>query len=128
MSNLMPLVHLIAVVLASLIIVARGVTLFKGVEGHAPNPQARVVFVACQHLAMTVVALSGLWLLNAQNFVVEAWFYAKAVLFFVVLSSLAKAYKKDESILLVQRRGGWVIACIAWCAILALVWIQPVFS
>ena len=63
-----------------------------------------------------------------KDFQVETWFYAKVVLFLVMVSSLIKAYKKDESILLVQRKAGWGIALVAFVAIYGLVLVKPVFG
>ncbi len=42
-----------------------------------------------------------------KNFQVQPWFYAKIILFLVLLSSLMKAFKKDDTILLAQRRAVW---------------------
>jgi cell division protein FtsW (lipid II flippase) len=63
-----------------------------------------------------------------KNFEVQPWFYAKVILFLVLVSSLMKAYKKDDSVLLVQRRAGLVIAIISLAAIMALVIIKPTFG
>jgi hypothetical protein len=63
-----------------------------------------------------------------KNFDVQPWFYAKVVLFLALLSSLSKAYKKDDSVLLVQRRAGLFIAAIALIFIITLVIIKPVFG
>ena len=45
-----------------------------------------------------------------------------------MLSSFSKAFKKDQSILVVQRKAGLVIGCVAFVAILGLVMIKPVFG
>jgi len=50
------------------------------------------------------------------------------VLFLVLFSSLIKAYKKDDSILLAQRRAGLAIAVIALIGIIGLVIIKPNFG
>ena len=63
-----------------------------------------------------------------NDFKVQPWFYAKVVLFLVLVSSLMKAYKKDDSILLAQRRAGVFIGAVALVATLTLVVIKPVFS
>ena len=39
-----------------------------------------------------------------------------------------KAYKKEDSILLAQRRAGLVISAVALLAILGLVMVKPVFN
>ncbi|MCG2916426.1 hypothetical protein, partial [Escherichia coli] len=59
---------------------------------------------------------------------VQPWFYAKMVLFLVLLSSLMKAFKKDNQILLVHRRAGLFLGAIAFVAIMSLVIIKPVFN
>ena len=63
-----------------------------------------------------------------KNFQVQPWFYAKIILFLVLLSSLMKAFKKDNTILLAQRRAGLVISAIAFVAIIILVIVKPVFA
>ena len=63
-----------------------------------------------------------------NEFQVKPWFYAKVVLFLVVISSLIKAFKKDRSIALGQRRAGMFIGVVALIALFSLVIIKPVFS
>ena len=86
------------------------------------------IIVGLQHFSYSVLILSGLWLLWDNQFQVEMWFYAKVILFLVLVSSLGKAYKKDDSILLSQRRAGLVIAVVSLVSILALVMIKPNFG
>ena len=88
---LIKIVHMSAVSLACVVILARAMTLFKGVQGNQPNPAGRTAFVALQHLSMLVIVLTGIALLVMKNFDVQTWFYAKVVLFLVMLSSLSKA-------------------------------------
>jgi hypothetical protein len=45
-----------------------------------------------------------------------------------MLSSLSKAYKKEDSILLTQRRAGLFLAVVAMISILGLVMIKPNFG
>ncbi|CAB1220180.1 SirB2 family protein [Acinetobacter bouvetii] len=122
------IVHMISVTLLIAVVIARGFTLFIGVQGNQPNPVARKLFVAGQHLAMTLIILTGLTSLVIKNFAVQPWFYAKVILFLVLFSSLLKAYKKDDRILLVQRRAGFTIAVVALVAIIGLVLIKPNFG
>ncbi|WP_166169803.1 SirB2 family protein [Acinetobacter sp. SA01] len=122
------IVHMIAVTLLIGAILARAFTLFVGVNGNQPNPVARKFLVAWQHLAMTIIVLTGLTSLVIKNFEVQSWFYAKIILFLVLFSSLIKAYKKDDSILLIQRRAGLMIAVAALIAIIGLVIIKPNFG
>ena len=124
---LIKIVHMSAVSLACVVILARAMT-FKGVQGNQPNPAGRTAFVALQHLSMLVIVLTGIALLVMKNFDVQTWFYAKVVLFLVMLSSLSKAYKKEDSILLTQRRVGLFLAVVAMISILGLVMIKPNFG
>ena len=122
------IIHMTSVALALLIFVLRALTLFVGTQGQQPNPNGRVAFVALQHLSYTVVVVTGVVLLFMKHFDVEPWFYAKIILFLVLLSSQIKVYKKDENILLAQRRAGLVVGSIAFIGLITLVMIKPVFS
>ena len=121
-------IHLVGIALLFLIILLRAMTLFKGVENNQPNQSSRKLFVALQHSSLTIIVFTGIALLVMNDFQVETWFYAKVVVFLVMVSSLIKAYKKDETILLVQRKAGWVIALVAFIAIYGLVLVKPVFG
>lgn len=121
-------IHLVGVALLFVIILLRATTLFKCVQDNQPSQSSRKLFVAFQHSSLTIVVLTGVALLVMKDFQVETWFYAKIILFLVMLSSLIKAYKKDDSILLVQRKAGWVIALVAFIAIYGLVLVKPVFG
>ncbi len=126
--TLLASIHLVGIALLFVVILLRGMTLFKGVENNQPNQSSRKLFVALQHSSLTIVVFTGVALLVMKDFQVETWFYAKVVLFLVMVSSLIKAYKKDESILLVQRKAGWGIALVAFVAIYGLVLVKPVFG
>ncbi len=126
--TLLASIHLVGIALLFVVILLRGMTLFKGVENNQPNQSSRKLFVALQHSSLTIVVFTGIALLVMKDFQVETWFYAKVVLFLVMVSSLIKAYKKDESILLVQRKAGWGIALVAFVAIYGLVLVKPVFG
>ena len=121
-------IHVAAAALLFLVLFVRAMTLFKGTQNNSPNPKAWTVFVALQHSALTLIVVTGVIALFLKDFQVETWFYAKIILFFVMLSSLINAYKKDERILLVQRRVGWGLALIAFIAILGLVMLKPSFG
>ena len=126
--TLLASIHLVGIALLFVVILLRGMTLFKGVENNQPNQSSRKLFVALQHSSLTIIVFTGIALLVMEDFQVETWFYAKVVLFLVMVSSLIKAYKKDETILLVQRKAGWVIALVAFIAIYGLVLVKPVFG
>ncbi|MDR0234780.1 SirB2 family protein [Acinetobacter sp.] len=125
---LIKIIHMSSVALLMLVFVLRAVTLFVGTQDQQPNSKGRVALVALQHLSLTVIVLTGITLLIINDFKVQPWFYAKVMLFIVFLSSQIKAYKKDDSVLLVQRRAGMVIGAVALIATLSLVMIKPVFS
>ena len=120
------IVHMSAVSLLILVFFTRAATLYMGVREQQPNHHARKGFVALQHLSLTLIIVTGAVLLFMNNFDVQPWFYAKIILFFVLWSSLIKTYKKDDSILLVQRRAGLLIGSVALVGILGLVIIKPV--
>ena len=121
------IVHMSLASLLILVVFARAATLFVGVQGEQPNPVARKLLVGLQHFSVTFVAISGLVALYLKDFAVEPWFYAKVVLFFVMLSSLSKAFKQDPQLLLTQRRAGMMLAVVALLSLIGLVMIKPVF-
>ncbi|WP_407412564.1 invasion protein expression up-regulator SirB [Acinetobacter sp.] len=121
------IVHMSLASLLILVVFARAATLFFGVQGEQPNPVARKLLVGLQHFSVTFVAISGLVALYLKDFAVEPWFYAKVVLFFVMLSSLSKVFKQDPQLLLTQRRAGMMLAVVALLSLIGLVMIKPVF-
>ncbi len=124
---LIKIVHMTLASLLIVVVLARTLTLFVGVQGEQPNPVARKLLVALQHFAVTFIAITGLIALYLKDFVVQPWFYAKVVLFLVMLSALMKAFKKDPQVLLVQRRAGMILAILALASLIGLVIIKPVF-
>ena len=127
-AQMLLMLHWLAVVLAGVAILTRAWSLFSGTQGNLPNPTARTFFVAFQHSAMTLLLVTGIALLATQDFEIQSWFYAKIILFLVLLSSLSKAYKKQDQIALAQRRAGLFLAVVAFVSILGLVLIQPNFG
>lgn len=125
---LIKIIHMCGAALIIFVILARASTLFKGTQGNLPNPAGRKFFTALQHATVTLLVLTGVVLLFMKHFEVQPWFYAKVVLFLVMLSSLAKAYKKEDTALLMQRRAGLFIAAISLIFIITLVIIKPVFG
>ncbi|WP_298145148.1 SirB2 family protein [uncultured Acinetobacter sp.] len=121
------IVHMSLASLLILVVFARAATLLVGVQGEQPNPVARKLLVGLQHFSVTFVVITGLVALYLKDFAVEPWFYAKVVLFFVMLSSLSKAFKQDNQLLLTQRRAGMMIAVLALLSLIGLVIIKPVF-
>ena len=122
------IVHMSGATLLIIAIVIGLVTLYAGTQDNQPNPKLRKVFMALQHLSLLLIILTGVSLLVMNEFQVKPWFYAKVVLFLVVISSLIKAFKKDRSIALAQRRAGMFIGVVALIALFSSVIIKPVFS
>jgi uncharacterized membrane protein SirB2 len=125
---LIKIIHMSGLLLIMIAVLARATTLYIGVQDRQPNPKGQKIYVALQHLAFTLVIGTGLFLLVMNEFKVQPWFYAKAVLVIVMLSSLIKAYRKDPQVLLVQRRAGVLISCVAFVAIIGIVMIKPNFG
>lgn len=122
------IIHMSAVSLLIIAFVLRGATLFVGVRDQQPNPKAIKLLVGLQHLSLTLLVITGVVLLVINQFVVQTWFYAKIILFFVLCSALIKTYKKDNQLLLMQRRAGLLIGAVALIGIIGLVVIKPVFA
>ena len=86
------------------------------------------ILIGLQHLGYSILVLSGLWLLWMKNFDVQPWFYAKVILFFVILSSTIKAFKRNDQILWVQRKAGLIISIVTFIALFGLIIIKPQFG
>lgn len=125
---LIKIVHMSSATLLILAMLVGALTLYVGTQDNQPNPKLRKVFMALQHLSLLLIILTGVTLLVLNQFQVKPWFYAKVVLFLVVISSLMKAFKKDPNILLVQRRAGLFIGIASLIALMTLVIIKPVFG
>ena len=125
---LVKIMHMSVAALLILAIALRATTLFVGTVDGQPSTKGRIAFVALQHLALTLVALTGIVALFLKDFQVESWFYAKIVLFVVLISSLIKTYRKDTSVDLVQRRAGLILTIVTLIAIVGLVIMKPTFG
>ena len=125
---LIKIIHMTSVTVLILVFILRALTLYIGTQNQQPNPKGRVAFVALQHLSLTLMVVTGLTLLYMNDFKVQPWFYAKIILFLVLLSTQIKTYKRDDSILLAQRRAGLGIGALAFIAILLLIMIKPAFG
>lgn len=122
------IVHMSTILLMTAVLLGRGLSLWLAPQGNMPNPKGRVVLVALQHLSVSVFLLTGAILLVMKDFQVEPWFYAKMALFVAMFSSLMKAFNKKPEVLLIQRRAGWVIASLAFVAMIVLVMVKPVLG
>lgn len=125
---LIKIVHMSSVALLIVAFLLRATQLLMNQDKAASGVKSPKILTALQHLSLTLVVLTGVTLLIMNDLQVQTWFYAKVVLFLVMVSSLIKAYKNDENILLVQRKAGLVISAVALAAIIALVMIKPVFG
>jgi len=121
-------IHLVALALAAIAVLIRSMPLWMTTPDQSESPVTNRLWIALQHSGFTLVVITGLVLLSLNHFQMQSWFYAKIILFVVMLSSFSKAFKKDQSILVVQRKAGLVIGCVAFVAILGLVMIKPVFG
>lgn len=124
---LLKIVHGIGILLVFLVLSLSSLRLFRMKDEQLASQTPRFV-IALQHSTFGLLLITGAALLWSKHFQVQPWFYAKAVLFVVMFSSLIKAFRRKDGILLVQRRAGMVIAWIAFLAILLLVKIKPVFT
>lgn len=133
---LIKIIHMSFATLAILVFAMRGVQILlaKAQPGEAadqpsdlPALKGRVVLVALQHLSYSVLVIAGVVLLVQNQFVVQPWFYAKIILFLVVLSASGKAFTKKPRIL-AQRKAGVVIATVAFASLLGLIVLKPNFS
>lgn len=125
---LIKIIHMSSVSLAIVVLLLRSITLFVGVQNNQPNPKKRKLYVGLQHLSFSLMLITGLILLSLNNFQVQPWFYAKVVLFFVIISSVIKTYKQDNTIPLVQRKAGLFITVVSFVAIIGLIIIKPAFG
>ncbi len=130
---LIKIIHMSFASLAILVFAIRGVQilLVKPQQAEAedqpaqlPAQKGRVALVALQHLSYSVLIVAGVVLLVQNQFVVQPWFYAKIILFFVVLSASAKAFSKKPRVLL-QRKAGVLIAAVAFISLLGLIVLKP---
>ena len=131
------IVHMTFASLAIIVFVIRTILLFwqptaivttsSSATRPAPKSAGRIVLVAMQHLAFTLLVITGLVLLYQNNFVVQPWFYGKIILFLVVLSAVTKAFGKRD-IGIGQRKAGAMVAGIAFIGLMTLVCWKPNFS
>ena len=121
-------IHLVALALAAIAVLVRSMPLWMTTPDQSESPATNKLWIALQLSGFSLVVITGLILLSLNHFQMQPWFYAKIILFVVMLSSFSKAFKKDQSILVVQRKAGLVIGCVAFVAILGLVMIKPVFG
>ncbi len=128
MNEVMQVLHIIALIIFCVVLIIRAKPLLVNHQVTAFSLNTPKSLVGFQHLALTIVVLTGMVLLYQKQFQMQSWFYAKIILFLVMLSAFAKAFKKDTTIMLIQRRAGLVIGSVAFISILGLVWLKPVFG
>lgn len=122
------IIHMSCASAVFLLLLARAIPLLSKKSDHETPITSNKILIGLQHLGYSILVLSGIWLLWAKDFVVQPWFYAKVILFVVILSSTAKAFKRKEGILLVQRKAGLVIAIVAFLALFGLIILKPQFG
>ncbi|MDO4224189.1 MAG: SirB2 family protein [Acinetobacter sp.] len=116
------LLHIFGFIMLFLVVFVRSFTLWFGTVDGQPNQNHRRLFVAFQHSSLTLIGATGIYLLYQKDFAVQPWFFAKIMLFAVLLSSLIKAFKKpNDRIVKSQRIVGLILALFCYCAILFLV-------
>lgn len=131
------IVHMTFASLAIIVFVIRAALLFwkpaaivtpiSTTASPAPKSAARIVLVAMQHLAFTLLIITGIVLLYQNQFVVQPWFYGKIILFLVILSAVTKAFGKRD-IGSGQRKAGAIVAGIAFVGLMTLICWKPDFS
>ncbi|GAA5012335.1 SirB2 family protein [Acinetobacter puyangensis] len=127
-TEIFKFVHIIMAYAAFTFLLLRAFPILIQSRWQEKSTTSNKIFVALQHLSYSILVLSGLWLLWKINFQFEAWFYAKIILFVVVLSASAKAFKRRPDMLLIQRQAGLTIAIVAYFAIFGLVLLKPLFG
>lgn len=117
--------HGIAMTLLLIVLIIQTVILYRGKQDISTLPSRKKIVIV-QHSTFFLLILTGTFLLYLKGFNVQHWFYAKAALFLVIISASTKAFKKgDGNILPVQRKGGIVIAWVAFFSIIAFVVTKP---
>lgn len=125
---LIKIFHMSCATAVFLLLLARALPVFMRKSEQENFKPSNKILTGLQHLSYSILILSGVWLLWQKNFDVEPWFYAKVILFLVILSSTAKAFKRNDQILLVQRKAGLVIAIVAFIALFGLIMLKPQFG
>lgn len=125
---LIKIIHMSCASAVFLILLARAFPLLMKNKNDESEHTSNKILIGLQHLGYSILVLSGLWLLWLKNFDVQPWFYAKLVLFFAILSCTAKAFKRNDQILLVQRKAGLIIAIVAFIALFGLIILKPQFG
>ena len=65
---LIKIIHMSSVAVLLVVCIARAFTLFVGTQNNQPNPKGRIAFVALQHLAFSLIVISGIILLVMNDF------------------------------------------------------------
>lgn len=125
---LIKIMHMSCASAIFLILIARALPVFMESKQQQNLVASNKILIGLQHLGYSILVLSGVWLLWNKNFDVQPWFYAKIILFFVILSSTSKAFKRNDQILWVQRKAGVSIAIVSFIALFALIIIKPQFG
>lgn len=120
--------HICAAAIVFLFLTIRSYPILIQGQWQETSTSRNKIIVGCQHLGYSFLILTGLWLASAETFHAAPWFYAKIILFLVMLSASIKAFNRRKVIPISQRRAGLTIAFIAFFALLSLVLIKPQFG
>ncbi len=127
-STLIKILHgIVAVTIFFLLLLRAYPVLIQRVWRQESSTSNKII-VGLQHLGYSLLVFSGLWLASLSSFDAQPWFYAKIILFFVILSASIKAFNRKKDIPLTQRQFGLSITIIAFCALFALVFFKPQFG
>lgn len=127
-DQLIKLLHIVFAISAFAFLIIRALPILSQRDWQQKSTTSNKILIGAQHLSYSIIVLSGLWLLWASKVEIQTWFYAKIILFFVILSATAKAFTRKKEILLVQRQAGLVIAIIAFFALFGLIMLKPQFG
>jgi uncharacterized membrane protein SirB2 len=122
--ELLNIIHAGAAALVVMVFLGRAILLWILGEPQNMASTIRGILVGLQHLFVTVLIITGVILLINKHFDVQAWFFAKIILFLVALSAMHKAFGKRE-IALSQRKAGVIIACFAFIGLVGLIAFKP---
>lgn len=118
------ILHAVSAYIGLMVLLLRSLPILLQGKWHEKSNVSYKILVGVQHLSYSILVLSGLWLLWQRHFQIETWFYAKIILFLVVLSASAKAFRRRGEVLLQQRQVGLVIAIFAYSLIFALIFLN----
>lgn len=118
-------IHFFAMVMLGISFLLQSIIIFPNQKALLEKNTLRKVSIILQHLAFTMLLVTGAILLFEKHFQVATWFYLKMVLVIALFSASLKAMKNTD-ILPIQRQAGLVIAWLGFIGILLLIYLKPV--